>query len=137
MIETVGAVMVKDGKVLLGLRAAHKSFAGRWDVIGGHVEAGEEPWQALCGELREEVGVDAIAGTFIDTFSIGAVPLHLFLVSEWKGDPSRCNDEHAEVRWFDPAEAAALLELLSSDYRPVLVALARGGSAVDHATGPG
>ena len=62
------------------------------------------------------------------------MPLHLFLVSEWKGDPSRCNDEHAEVRWFDPVEAAALPDLLSPDYRPILVALAPGGSAVDHAT---
>ena len=137
MIETVGAIMVRDGKVLLGLRAAHKSFAGCWDVIGGHVEAGEESWQALCRELREEVGVVAMAGTFIDTLSIGTVPLHLFLVSEWKGDPSRCNDEHAEVRWFDPVKAAALPDLLSPDYRPVLLALARGGSAVDHATRPG
>jgi 8-oxo-dGTP diphosphatase len=38
----VGALIVRDGLLLLGLRSSQKvSSPDQWDVIGGHVEAGE------------------------------------------------------------------------------------------------
>ncbi len=30
----VGAIIVRQGRVLLGLRSAHRSLANRWDMLG-------------------------------------------------------------------------------------------------------
>ncbi|MFC3551422.1 NUDIX domain-containing protein [Lysobacter cavernae] len=56
--DCVGALIVHDGKVLLGRRSADREWLpGAWDVFGGHVEAGESGPQALCRELDEELGI--------------------------------------------------------------------------------
>ncbi|TDV36824.1 NUDIX hydrolase [Actinophytocola oryzae] len=49
----------RDGHVLL-LRGApdKKTWAGRYNGFGGHVEAGEDPLTAARRELREESGID-------------------------------------------------------------------------------
>jgi ADP-ribose pyrophosphatase YjhB (NUDIX family) len=47
----VGALVVSDGLVLLGLRAPNKSYPNCWDIFGGCVEAGESLDDALRREL--------------------------------------------------------------------------------------
>ncbi len=60
-VRMAGAVVVRDGRVLLGRRAASRALApGVWDVVGGHVERGESARRALRRELREELGIDAV-----------------------------------------------------------------------------
>ncbi|MGV9272864.1 NUDIX hydrolase [Streptomyces griseosporeus] len=55
---TVGAVVL-DGR---GRAFAQRRGAGRrlfpdcWDIVGGHVEAGESLLEALAREVREETG---------------------------------------------------------------------------------
>ncbi len=56
--RTVGAVVVVDGRVLLEERSAEALvYPGCWDTPGGHVEAGEDPEQALVREVREELSI--------------------------------------------------------------------------------
>ena len=60
MIEIAQALLFdRDGKLLIYLRDDKPSipFPNHWDLIGGHVEAGETPEEALCREVREEIGV--------------------------------------------------------------------------------
>ena len=46
--DCVGALLVCDGRVLLGRRSEDRAWLpGAWDVIGGHVEAGESAEAAL------------------------------------------------------------------------------------------
>lgn len=53
VMMAVSGVIVRDGSVLL-VRDHH----GFWAGVGGWIEAGEHPEQALLRELREELGVE-------------------------------------------------------------------------------
>lgn len=54
----VGALFVstKTSRVLLNLRAPHKTHAQQWSLWGGMMEDGEDPKTALLRELTEEMG---------------------------------------------------------------------------------
>jgi len=54
VMMAVSGVVVRDARVLL-VRDHH----GFWAGVGGWIEAGEHPEQALLREVREELGVDA------------------------------------------------------------------------------
>jgi len=128
--KLVGALITRDGRLLLGLRSARKSTAPEtWDVIGGHVEQRETFEAALRRELDEEVGIEPVEfyehsrhaheefGTLV-----------LFHVSRWThGEPRLCNDEHVELRWFTIDEACRLPNLAASEYVPVFRSLEVGG----------
>lgn len=115
---------MKDGLILLGLRAAHKSFAGCWDVIGGHVAFGETAWAALCRELAEELGVEIERGYHLAALQLlgpsrDSSTLDIYAVTAWNGEPSVQNDEHVELKWFLLHEAARLTNLATPQYREV------------------
>lgn len=143
-IDLVGALLLRDGRVLLGLRALHKAWApGRWDMLGGHVEAGETPWQALRRELREEAGIEIEPGPAgngpsaaggpaaaepaeprpLDEFDLGGQRLRVYGVEKWRGEVRACGDEHQRLGWFAPAEAAALEELADPRLAALLMRL--------------
>jgi 8-oxo-dGTP pyrophosphatase MutT (NUDIX family) len=53
----VGTLIIstKTSRVLLTLRAPHKTHAQQWSLFGGMVEEGEQPKEALLRELTEEM----------------------------------------------------------------------------------
>lgn len=114
MIRCVGAVLVRDGKLLLGLRRARpgRTHAGTWDVIGGHCERDESDEQALLRELEEELGIAPTAfhslAILEDPPEAPVVVLHLFVVSAWRGALENRGDEHDALAWHDPSSLAAL-----------------------------
>jgi len=113
----VGALLFEKGRVLLGLRAAHKSFAGCWDLPGGHVEAGEKMEAALVRELGEELGVTPTAWRFHSKHRSGDIELHVFIVTRWSGSPELRNDEHTSLVWHTFEEARRLPNLAAEAYR--------------------
>jgi 8-oxo-dGTP pyrophosphatase MutT (NUDIX family) len=127
--EVVGAILIEGGRLLLGLRAPHRrSVPNCWDVIGGHVEPDETAVEALARELAEEVGVSNPVVALLQTFDFddvadGASRLLLFRVDAWRGSPAMLGDEHAELRWFQPDEAAALPNLAFAGYAAIFAAL--------------
>ncbi len=53
-----GAIIVKDQKILLGLRgpkARDQHF--KWELLGGLVQFGESPQEAIAREVQEEAGI--------------------------------------------------------------------------------
>lgn len=52
----VGALVVRDGKVLL-VRRSNPPGRGKWSIPGGHLELGEGICRAALRELEEETGV--------------------------------------------------------------------------------
>ncbi|SHG96587.1 ADP-ribose pyrophosphatase YjhB, NUDIX family [Kaistia soli DSM 19436] len=119
------AILVQDGRLLLGKRAPHrKAYAGKWDVIGGRVEDGEALEDALVRELREEIGVapleweDLCSLPDMGPEAQGPSTYHMFAVRAWTGgQPRIANHEHSALRWFTVAEASALADLAMDEYR--------------------
>lgn len=61
MKEIAAIIFENDkGEFLLYLRDNKPTipFPDHWDLIGGHVEEGETPEQALVREVKEELGMD-------------------------------------------------------------------------------
>ena len=121
------AILVRDGRLLLGKRSSHRrAYANRWDVLGGRVEDGETVGQALVRELGEEVAVVPTAWGFLCTVSDtgpdarGEAAYHMHVVHAWTGEgPLMANDEHSGLDWFTVDEACALDGLALDEYRDV------------------
>ncbi len=47
-------------RVLIARRPDHLHQGGKWEFPGGKVDVGENPQQALCRELREELALETI-----------------------------------------------------------------------------
>lgn len=50
-------ILKKDDKVLFAKRQNTGYFDGQWGLPAGHVEAGESMVEALCREVKEEIGI--------------------------------------------------------------------------------
>ena len=105
------AALVRDGLVLLVHRhPSRRWYPDCWDLVGGHVESGELPHQAVRRECLEELGVHIhdplpIAMTFSDP----TLEMHAFLVTCWDGEPvNAAPEEHDDLRWFRPSDLANL-----------------------------
>lgn len=131
MLDAVaGGVIVYGRRVLLGRRAATRSFyPDVWDIFGGHLEPGEGPEQALVRELEEELGIVPTSWSPLPTQSVlvhdpagagqASLTLFLFCVTAWSGTPSnRQPHEHSAIGWFTLTQAAEL-ELADPAYLPI------------------
>lgn len=97
----VGAAIVRGDALLAQQRAYPPEVAGRWELPGGRVEAGETEPEALHRECVEELGVEVVVGE-----RVGAdVPLRSNLVlkiyaatlSDPSAEPKAL--EHKGLRW--------------------------------------
>lgn len=125
MQRCVGAVLLRDGLILLGKRGrGARSHHDTWDVIGGHCEGGESDEQALVRELDEELGIAPTRyrslGEHAEPPDAPVVSLHLFVVEAWRGTPANRSPEHDAIAWHDPTQLGSLrlasprlLEILS------------------------
>lgn len=108
MHDCVGALLVRDGRILLGRRSDDCDWlAGAWDVFGGHVEPGESGPGALHRELREELGIAPVIMRYVACLAAGTPEpwrLRLYLVTRWRGEPVN-RAEHAQIRWCALHEA--------------------------------
>lgn len=123
-IDCAGGLVLRHGKILLGLRAPDsESYPNVWDVFGGHLEGEETIEEALVRELREELDIVASEFEFIATFAEpdprrnGRRQYHFYRVTSWSGPgPRLCSAEHTEIRWYGLDEALAL-NLAARGYR--------------------
>ena len=66
-IVGVGAVVIRDGHVLL-VQRAQEPLSGKWTLPGGAVELGETLEEAVVRELREETGLEVRVLELIEAF---------------------------------------------------------------------
>ena len=84
------AALVRDGPCCW-CTAIHlrQWYPDCWDLVGGHVEPGESPHQAVSRECLEELGVHVHDPLPIPmTVSDPTLDVHAFLVTRWEGSPS-------------------------------------------------
>ena len=109
-VAVVGAVIVRDDKVLCAQRGPSGALAGKWEFPGGKVEAGETPRDALAREIREELGCGVVVGAEVATttheYDFAVVTLTTFYCELSAGEPAQ--SEHASILWLEPASAAKL-----------------------------
>jgi 8-oxo-dGTP diphosphatase len=71
-MKKIAAVILENdkGEFLLYLRDNKPGipFPDHWDLIGGHVEEGETPEQALVREVKEELGISLTEYKFYKLF---------------------------------------------------------------------
>jgi 8-oxo-dGTP diphosphatase len=102
LVVVAGAIVDDSGRLLAARRSSPPLVAGRWELPGGKVEAGETDVDALVRECREELGVDVAVRVRIGTdWSIGpGRVLHVYTARLLAGTPQPLED-HDELRWLD------------------------------------
>jgi 8-oxo-dGTP diphosphatase len=58
----VYGVLISDNKILL-IKKSKGPHKGKWDLPGGSIEFGEEPYETLKREFYEETGITELEGT--------------------------------------------------------------------------
>jgi 8-oxo-dGTP diphosphatase len=124
MLEVGAAIIVEEGRILLGQRPQEARLGGYWEFPGGKVEPGESARECIEREILEELGVAARATTVICesvyTYSFGTVKLicmHTFLLHN-----NLSYNAHTQLRWVElahlhtydlaPADVPAIEHLL-------------------------
>lgn len=107
IIKVVGAILIKEGRILCAQRGGEKSLPYLWEFPGGKIEQGETPHQALIRELSEELLIEVeLETTIFDAVSyeydFGVVNLTTIIGKLKSGEPVLT--EHQEIRWLSPEE---------------------------------
>ncbi len=106
MQQTVLCYLERNEQYLMLYRNKKKNDmnAGKWIGVGGKMEAGETPTQALLREVAEETGLTlteyclrGVVDFYSDTF--GNERMHLFTATKWQGTLCECNE--GELQWID------------------------------------
>jgi 8-oxo-dGTP pyrophosphatase MutT (NUDIX family) len=105
--KTIGAraLVIKDGKVLL---ITH-TYMPKWHTIGGGVDKGESPIEAVERELFEEVGISCLKkpklfNIYLNTFEKRDDYVALYIVEEFSQTPV-VSPEIKASEWFDLTDA--------------------------------
>ncbi len=104
-IVVAGAV-IRGATVLVAQRLRPPELAGRWELPGGKVAAGESEHAALARELAEELGLtdgDVAVGDRLGAdITLDGITLRAYRVDLLGGEP-RAHD-HRALRWVTAAE---------------------------------
>lgn len=139
-METVLCYLEQNEQYLMLYRNKKENDinAGKWIGVGGKIEAGETPEDALLREVEEETGlhltayrfrgvVDFCSDTFCET-------MHLFTATAWNGTLGACDE--GDLRWIAKSELhryplwegdAVFLKALQTDKPPFRLRLCYQG----------
>jgi 8-oxo-dGTP diphosphatase len=100
----VAGAIVSESMVLIAQRTRPPELAGRWELPGGKVAAGESEAEALARELAEELGVVVAVGERLgdDVELTPTMTLRAYQAALVRGEPQP--HDHAALRWVSAAE---------------------------------
>ncbi len=111
-VPSVGAISVKDGKVLLIKRGVEPA-KGAWVFPTGFIDEGESPPHACLRELKEETGLEGKIIRIVEAYAeeadiYGSILVIMYLVKV-TGGKLQPGDDAADARFFKPIELPDLL----------------------------
>lgn len=118
MDKTVLAYIDNGNEYLMLYRNKKKNDYnhGKWIGVGGHIEDGEAPNQALIREIKEETGLDVLSYKlvgeieFIDT-DFNEL-MYLYIVDNYSGNLIECDE--GDLKWI-PKNDILKLNLYEGD----------------------
>lgn len=112
----VGAITIKDGKVLLVKRGVEPS-KGLWAIPGGTLKLGETLQECAAREILEETGITIKVGGCIYVFDFieyddqRKIKFHYVIVdfaAEYVAGVPQGADDALEARWLSPEDLKKL-----------------------------
>jgi len=108
----VGAIIEKNGRILLVKEAKKGADIGKWDHPAGWIDVGENPIEAVKREVKEETGFDFTPTHILGIYSLvreDLQPIHHSIKIIFIGDISERKtkelfDDVSENKWFNPEE---------------------------------
>ena len=111
-VECVAFMLIQGNHVLAEQRKSTKQvMPGAVALPGGHLEAGEQPDEALRREIQEELGIVPVDVVYVCTLlhrSQEFRKLHYFAVRRWQGE---IQPNEAEAVLWIPLHALSPLDL--------------------------
>ena len=104
--ETTLLLCRKDTKVLLACKK--RGFGeGKWNGVGGKLNPGETPEQAMLRETHEEIMItpteyDQVGIMEFDEYvkdEMAHLKFHLYVATAWEGEPTET--EEMNPKWFE------------------------------------
>ncbi len=108
----VKALMIQDGKALIIRRRQFDSHkAGAWDLPGGRLEVGENPYDGLKREIKEETGMGADIICPLDVHHFvrddqQTITMMIFLCTPHTTE-IMLSEEHDDFKWVTLDDKAA------------------------------
>ena len=128
MTEVVAALIRDTDRVLICQRPAHKARGMLWEFVGGKVEPGESPEEALIRECREELAITISVGDIFTevthTYPDLTIHLTVFNAEITAGVPRKL--EHNDLRWIT-ADEQDRYAFCPAD-QPIVEKLRKGGA---------
>jgi len=102
----VGILVNDKNKVFIAKRSSDKHQGGKWEFPGGKLEKGETSYQALCREMREEIGIEVQSATLLTEMTYHykekTVSLDFYRINKWLGTAQGM--EQQPVRWVEKSD---------------------------------
>lgn len=104
-IPVASGVIIKNNKILIGLRAEGDSGAGMWEFPGGKIELNESKEDAIKRELREELDIEVTVNQKImkysHKFKNTIYEISFFEINKFAGSIKK--NVHDDLQWVELA----------------------------------
>ena len=104
-VPVASGVIVKNNKILIGLRAEGDSGSGMWEFPGGKIELNESSENAIKREMREELDIEVIVNQKImkysHRFKNTIYEISFFEINKFFGSIKK--NVHDDLRWVELA----------------------------------
>ena len=103
VIPVSSAIIIKNGKILIGLRSKKDQGGGLWEFPGGKIELEESDINAIIRELKEELGINAIVEQkimqYVHKYKNTLYDISFFEINLFNGEVKM--NVHDEIKWVD------------------------------------